>query len=104
MYFDDSLEILSAEFSSEYQGLIQQFEDILVDCNVAMRKTKDPEILRQLYTEASSIFEKFKAFCYQAGPGGQKYFDDMWMHCHNSKNPDFCFLDPMRERMEKYSS
>lgn len=29
---------------------------------------------------------------------GRHYFEDMWMHCHNSQNPDFSFIDTIKER------
>ena len=29
---------------------------------------------------------------------GQQYFEDMWLHAHNSQNPDFSFIDKIKER------
>lgn len=29
---------------------------------------------------------------------GQQYFEDRWLHAHNSQNPDFSFIDKIKER------
>lgn len=34
-------------------------------------------------------FDEFKEMCYSSGEGGKLYFQDMWEHCHNSKNDAF---------------
>lgn len=46
-------------------------------------------------------YEQFKDFCYSKGIGGKLYFQDMWEHCHNSKNPDFDYIDTFKEKLEK---
>lgn len=29
---------------------------------------------------------------------GQQYFEDMWLHAHNSQNPDFSFIEKIKQR------
>ncbi|WP_431030078.1 hypothetical protein [Lysinibacillus sp. LZ02] len=42
---------------------------------------------------AIEAYEKLKKFCTSKGKGGKIYFEDTWEHLHNSKNPDFRFIE-----------
>lgn len=48
-----------------------------------------------------SFYQDFKSFCYQ-DECFQKYFQDMWEHCHNSQNPDFEYIQPYVEELTRY--
>ena len=48
-----------------------------------------------------SFFYAFKSECESKGECFKKYFDDMWMHCHNSRNPDFVYIAPYEEELVK---
>ncbi|WP_394011272.1 hypothetical protein [Anaerococcus cruorum] len=37
--------------------------------------------------------DEFKEICYSHSEGGKLYFQDMWEHCHNSKNECFSWRD-----------
>ena len=41
--------------------------------------------------------QKLAEYCSKTSVGRQ-YFEDMWMHCHNSQNPDFNFIDRIKDR------
>ena len=41
--------------------------------------------------------QKLAEYCSKTSVGRQ-YFEDMWMHCHNSQNPDFNFIDRIKAR------
>jgi hypothetical protein len=92
----------AGEFYADHSDDLDECEERLFATAQAMRKTKDPAELKTLYDSAASLFDALQKYCYAFGEGGKEYFDSMWMHCSNSKNQDFCFLDPLRERMERY--
>ena len=50
--------------------------------------------------DALDKFEKIRIFCYSKGEGGKIYFDDMWLHCHNSKNQDFSYIDKIKNEYQ----
>lgn len=62
-------------------------EDLSVDAQIAA------------YKNALSAFDELKNFCYQTD-GGKIYFQDMWEHCHNSKEECFSFESKLKERLE----
>lgn len=41
--------------------------------------------------------QKLAEYCSKTSAGRQ-YFEDSWMHCHNSQNPDFNFIDRIKGR------
>ena len=43
--------------------------------------------------EQIKAFDKYKKIFYDQGTGGKLYFQDMWEHCHNSKNECFSWRD-----------
>lgn len=90
------------EFMVDNAEHLDRFEELMYDYGMAIRGTKDPDTLLALFGEAEAAFYKMQIYCYAAGPGGKEHFDEMFMHCHNAKNPDFCILDPWRERVKKY--
>jgi hypothetical protein len=47
-----------------------------------------------------AFYYHYKNECISKGEGYFKYFSDMHMHCHNSRNPDFDFATPREERLE----
>ena len=66
--------------------------------SAANAKTIDDEIacLRAFI----SYYYQYKNECIAKGECFFKYFSDMHMHCHNSRNPDFDFVTPREERLE----
>lgn len=41
--------------------------------------------------------QELSNFCSQS-KAGQQYFEDMWLDCHNSQNPDFSIIDRIKDR------
>ena len=66
--------------------------------SVANAKSIDEEIacLRVFI----AFYYQYKNECISNGECYYKYFSDMHMHCHNSRNPDFEFVTPREERLE----
>lgn len=45
-------------------------------------------------------YEDFKAKCYSKNECFQKYFQDQWEHCSNSRNVDFEYITPYKEELK----
>lgn len=75
-------------------------DDKLYELSVAAANAKsiDEEIasLRAFI----AFYYQYKNECISKGASYFKYFSDMHMHCHNSRNPDFDFVTPREERLE----
>lgn len=46
-------------------------------------------------------FYSYKSECQMMGECFAKYFDDMWMHCKNSRCDDFIYISPYEEELQK---
>lgn len=46
-------------------------------------------------------FYAYKSECQDMGECFEKYFDDMWMHCKNSRCDDFIYIIPYEEELKK---
>lgn len=53
---------------------------------------------------AITTYQDAKRFCYEKGERGQLYFDDMWEHCHNSRNFCFSYIQKTVDTMNKLVS
>ena len=74
--------------------------------NASHAKNIDDE--RNCLITLIEFYEQYKEECIAKGECFYKYFSDMHMHCHNSRNPDFEFVAPSKERLsyinENYDS
>ena len=88
---------LSFNFSYKHSDKLQSLENELVENVMSISTTYQIDERIERCKIALESYEKLKKFCFSKGKGGQIYFEDMWEHCHNSKNPDFRYI----ERVEK---
>ncbi len=82
-----------SEWYVEHSAEMKIWEDKIVDLAVASQKgTIDEKIatLKQLI----DLYEEYREYCYSKGTHYQKHFQDLWEHCHNSRNPDFDYIEP----------
>lgn len=93
-----SMENLSDNFFVKHKTKIDSLENELMNSINLMAKTKDVDIKIQRCKDAINVYDKFKNFCYSKGTGGKIYFDDMWEHCHNSKDPDFSYIQDVKDK------
>lgn len=79
------------QFHQKYYGTIQSLEDSIYPSNDQLIENR---------IESIRAFNSLQRFCYSIGKAGRLYFDDMWLHCHNSKNPCFSFKDTIKNQLE----
>lgn len=98
----DEEEGLINNFFFKYEQTLSLAEEKLYNLvnDIGTGKNLDERIIK--VRKVISHYEHFKDFCYSKGTGGIMYFDDMWEHCHNSKNPDFSYIDQFKELLEKW--
>lgn len=77
-------EELKSQFRRANISLINEFEQL-------MNPIKN--LSSFALNEQIKAFDKYKKIFYDQGAGGKLYFQDMWEHCHNSKNECFSWRD-----------
>ena len=86
-------------FHLKYNDVVKSYETRLHDNR---NKAWDSNILVDEQIQACklaiAVLKDFKQFCY--ANGGKIYFQDMWEHCHNSKEECFSFESKLKERLE----
>lgn len=88
-------EMAQSKFYSENAEYIDKLQQDIWLPNLYSFSTIDDAIAhdQQALIAAQELF----AFCSQS-KAGQQYFEDMCLHCHNSQNPDFSFIDHIKDR------
>lgn len=77
---------------------IKPIEDAMIATAVALKKEADDIDARvEKLTIIVDYFYRLKSKCNSIDGAYENYFSRMWEHCHNSHNPDFCYI----ERFEK---
>ena len=92
-------ENLSFNFSLKYSDEIQRFDDDIYLQVSKIRKIDDIDVKIKQCQKAIDVFYKAKTFCYNKGKGGTIYFQDMWEHLHNSKIPNFSYIDSVEKEL-----
>lgn len=55
----------------------------------------------QARQELIKLFYQYNADCEKRGGYFKITFENSWMHCHNSKNPDFVYIKPYADKLNK---
>lgn len=93
--FNDNSLSLSDDFYLNYYDEIEKYENKFNKSNFKIYEINDIDLRIKQYEKTIKLLNDFKNYCLSKGKGGQKYFEDMWEHCHNSKNPNFKFIDKL---------
>lgn len=80
------------KFSMEFEKDIESF-------NSRIYGDFDFDNINKLKKRIKAI-DEFKKFAYSKGDGGKIYFQDMFEHCHNSKNDCFSLRDKYSQQIE----
>lgn len=78
-------EELSFNFYMNYKNKIKEYKDKIY-------ASIDNDYIK-VTVESIKAFDELQQFCFSKGKGGRLYFEDMWLHCHNSRNPCFSYRD-----------
>lgn len=83
-----------------YKDYIEPRENFMVSLAVKIQTTTGNDKIKALQ-ELIDYFYEFKEDCQSKGECFTKYFDDMWMHCKNSRNDDFIYIAPYEDELER---
>ena len=86
------------------QKEIKPLEDVMVNLAVSSREAKRTDDRIEILKALVQSFYDLRSKCISMGPEYQKYFSDMWEHCHNSKCDDFCYIDRFEEELNTLQS
>lgn len=83
---------------------IRPLEDVMVGFSSSLSEIhKVDEKIEVLKALIQSYYD-LRSKCVSLGKDYQDYFSKMWEHCHNSKNPDFCFIDRFEQELYQLES
>ena len=89
------------------KGFYSEFENNMVKYATSLKAAAVDQKIRTLKDMISEYYV-FKDKCYSSGECYQKYFSDMWEHCHNSRSQDFEYIQPyeneLNELLKNYDS
>lgn len=97
---DKMIETIQNNLSKHFVGtedykLVKEFENQMIDSYQSARTALDIDERISFLRASISCAQQIEAICDQSDLG-KKYFSDMWMHCHNSQNPDFNFMQKIQ--------
>lgn len=101
---NESDKVYSIDYYETLQREVKPLENKLVELAVAHQKLKMTNEKINSLTCLISVFDALKSKCYSLGPDFQEYFSQMWGHCHNSRNPDFCYIDQYKNELSELMS
>lgn len=91
---------LKDAFLDTFEQTVSLAEEKLYTLSRSILRTDDIDTQILKTKKVIAHYEQFMDFCYSKGEGGKLYFDDMWEHCHNSKKPNFRYIQSYRDKLE----
>ena len=85
---------------SHKKDFIEPRDQKLFDLSIKAGNEKNIDKEIKLLKEFIDFYYEYKKECIIKGECYEKYFSDMHMHCHNSQNDDFEFVEPKIERLK----
>ena len=79
------------------QTEVKPLETKIVNFAVALKEKRSVDERIEILTSLIDTYYTLGKKCKQLGPDYAEHFKKNWEHCHNSKNPDFSYV----ERFEK---
>lgn len=89
------------EFDEKYGETSRALCSMFLEPAKKARKAADPNVKLHLLNECVKQFEYAKQWHYNHSEGAKITFQDDWEYCHNSKNPCFCYIDPIKSQIQK---
>ena len=89
------------EFEEKYGETSRALCSMFLEPAKKARETADPNVKLHLLNECVKQFEYAKQWHYNHSEGAKITFQDDWEYCHNSKNPCFSYIDPIKSQIQK---
>lgn len=86
---------------AEHKDYLKSHEQQMTSLAANLPPIKEKQLRIKGLQSLVSFFYAFKSECEVKGECFKKYFDDMWMHCRNSKNPDFVYIQPYEAELKQ---
>lgn len=92
---------LPLEWYARNESAIHQWQDPLPKLAVESRYSKDKAEKEAIPCKLIDHYERYREYCYSKDECWKKWFSDSWEYVHNSKNPDFDYIDPYKKQLSK---
>lgn len=89
---------------AKHKDYLKPKEQQMISLAANLPPIKEKQLRMDGLKRLIETFYSFKSECESKGECFIKYFEDMWMHCHNSKNSDFVYIAPYEDELEKLKS
>lgn len=86
---------------AKHKDYLKSKEQLMTSLAANLPPTSENQLRIDKLKELISYFYTFKNECESKNECFKKYFNDMWMHCHNSKNSDFVYITPYEIDLKK---
>lgn len=91
----------SISYYDTIQREIKPLEDAIVKKALASKEAKKVDDKIKLLNDLIESYYSLKSKCVSLGTDYQVYFSKMWEHCHNSKNPDFSYIEQFEKELQE---
>lgn len=100
----DCGDIKPIQYYETIRDEIKPLEEILVGFAVASKEQKQVDDRIQILKALVQSYYDLKSKCISLGPDYQEYFLNMWEKCHNSKNPEFSYIEGFEKELNDLQS
>lgn len=83
-----------------YHPELKNYESEIVQLALKARKFNDVDSRVKSYKKLIEKFYEYKNYCYNKDECYKKYFDENYLHCHNSTSSDFSYIQPFEQELE----
>lgn len=81
------------------QAEVKPLENMMVNLAVSLKGKKEIDDRIATLTSLIDTFYALKIKCFQLGSEYAEHFKKNWEHCHNSRNPDFSYVDRFEKEL-----
>ncbi len=97
--FDNDIKPL--EYYETLNKEVKPLEDIMVGFSTSLPGIKCVDDKIAVLKSLIYSYYDLRSKCVSLGKDYEEYFSRMWEHCHNSKNPDFCFIERYESELKE---
>lgn len=100
----DGKDIKPIQYYETIRNEIKPLEEIMVSFAVASKEQKQVDDRIEVLKALLQSYYDLKSKCISLGPDYQEYFINMWEKCHNSRNPEFSYIDRFEKELNDLQS